>query len=121
MLIDVSDFVYDLSDSQDGLKCLRMRFIFCGKHLLLMTKIQVSDKDLTGPLVLSIDGHTKKTYGSLLDLKGAEYTRIRSGESIVLPNWVLLFNGFGWNITIHGNKGSDINRKSSRQYYTLCR
>ena len=88
-------FVYDLSDTQDGLKCLRMGFIFCGKHLLLMTRIQVSDQGPMGPLILSIDGHMKKTSGLLVDLKGAVCTRIRSGKSLVLPTWVLLFNGFG--------------------------
>ena len=118
-MIEVSDFVYDLSDSHGGLKCLRMGFIFCGKHLLLMTRIWVSDQDLMGPLVLSFDGHTKKTSGSLLDLKGAVYTRIGSGKSVVLPTWILLFDGFGWNITIHGDKGSDINRKASRSVIEL--
>ena len=46
---------YDLSDTQDGHKCLRMGFIFCGKHLL-MTRIQVSNQGPMGPLVHSIDG-----------------------------------------------------------------
>ena len=101
-------FVYDLSDTQDGLKCLRMGFIFCGKHLL-MTRIQVSDQGLMDTLVLSIDGHMKKTSGSLMDLKGAVCTRIRSEISFVLPSRVLLCIGFGWNITSHGNKASDIN------------
>ena len=67
-----------------------------------------------GPLVLSIDGHMKKTTCSLMDLMGAVCTRIRSRKSLVLPTRVFLFNGFGWNITTHGNKGSDINRKASR-------
>ena len=68
---------------QDGLKCLRIGFIFCGKHLLLMTRIQVRNQSLVG-LVLSIDGHMKKTSGSLVDLKGAVCIRIRSGNSLVL-------------------------------------
>ena len=37
-------FGYDLSDFQDELKRWRMGFIFCGKHPLLLTRIQVSDK-----------------------------------------------------------------------------
>ena len=67
-------FVNDLSNTQDGLKCLRMGFIFCGKHLFLMTWIQVSDQGPMGPLILSIYGHMKKTSGSLVDLKGAVST-----------------------------------------------
>ena len=41
IISDLIGFVYDLSDTQDGLKCLRMVFIICGKHLLLMTRIHV--------------------------------------------------------------------------------
>ena len=63
-----------------------------------MTRIQASNQGPMGPLILSIDGHMKKTSGSLVDLKGAVCTRIRSGKSLVLPTWVLLFNGFGLNI-----------------------
>ena len=37
-------FGNDLSDTQDELKCWRMGFIFCGKHLPLLTMIQVSDR-----------------------------------------------------------------------------
>ena len=111
-------FVYDLRDTQDGQKCLRMGFIFCGKHLL-MTRIQVSNQGPMGPLILSIDGHMKKTSGWLVDLKGAVCTRIRSGKPLVLLTWVLLFNGFGWNITIHGNKATNINRKASRSVIEL--
>ena len=84
-----------------------------------MTRIQASNQGPMGPLILSIDGHMKKTSGLLVDLKGAVCTRIRSGKSLVLPTWVLLFNGFGWNITIHGNKASDINRKASRSVIEL--
>ena len=40
-----------LSDAQDGLKRWRMGFIFCGKHYLLLTRIQVSDRGPMGPLV----------------------------------------------------------------------
>ena len=29
--------------------------------------------------------------------------------------------GFGWNITIHGNKASDINRKASRSVIELSK
>ena len=115
----IEGFVYDLSDTQDGLKCLRKGFIFCGKHLLLMTRTQVSYQGPMGLLTLSIDGHMKKTSGLLVDLKGAVCTRIKSGKSLVLPTWVLLFNGFGKNITIHGNKASDINRKASRSVIEL--
>ena len=46
MLIELSDLIgfgYDLSDTQDGLKCWKIWFIFCGKHPLLVTRIQVSD------------------------------------------------------------------------------
>ena len=45
-MIELSDFIgfgYDLSDTQDGLKCWRIGIIFCGKHPLLLTRIQVSD------------------------------------------------------------------------------
>ena len=38
---------YYLSDTQDGLQCWRMGIIFCGKHPLLLTRIQVSD--IQGP------------------------------------------------------------------------
>ena len=95
-----------------------MGIIFCGKHLL-MTRIQVSYQGPMVPLDLSIDGHMKKTSGSLVDLKGAVCTRIRPGKSLVLLTRVLFFNGFGWNITIHGNKASDINRKASRSVIEL--
>ena len=40
--LNLIGFGYDLSDIQDGLKCWRMGFIFCGKHHLLLTRIQVS-------------------------------------------------------------------------------
>ena len=43
-------FVYDLSDTQDGLKCWRKGIIFCGKHPLVLTRIQVSD--IQGPWAL---------------------------------------------------------------------
>ena len=39
----------------------------------------------------------------------------------MLPTRVLLFNGFGWNITIHGNKASHINRKASRSVIELSK
>ena len=39
---------YDLGDTQDGLKCWRMGFIFCGKHPLLLTRIKVSDLVFVG-------------------------------------------------------------------------
>ena len=48
-LIELSDligFSYDLSDTHDGLKCWGMGFIFCGKHPLLLTKIQVDGKGI---------------------------------------------------------------------------
>ena len=80
-MIELSDlirFVFDLNDTQDGLKCLRMEFIFYGKHL--MRRIQASNQGPMCPLVLSIDGHMKKTSDSLVDLKGAVCTRIRSGK-----------------------------------------
>ena len=34
---------------------------------------------------------------------------------------VLLFNCFGWNITIHGNEALDINRKASRSVIELSK
>ena len=52
-LIELSDLIglgYDLSITQDGLKCWRMEIIFCGKHPLLLTRIQVSDRGPMGPL-----------------------------------------------------------------------
>ena len=82
ILIELSDligFVHDLSGAQDGFTCLRMGFIFCGKHHLLMTKIQVSDQGPMCPLVLSIDSHMKKPSGMIVDLKGAVCTIIRLG------------------------------------------
>ena len=51
-LIELSDLIgygYDLSDTHDG---WRMVFIFCGKHSLLLTRIQMSDPGTMGPLVL---------------------------------------------------------------------
>ena len=39
--------VYDLRDTLDGLKCWRMGFISCGKYLLIVTRIQVSE---SGPI-----------------------------------------------------------------------
>ena len=50
-----------------------------------------------GPRVLSIDGHIKNASGSLVNLKGAVCTIIRSGQSLVLPTGIFLFNGFYWN------------------------
>ena len=47
-------FGYDLSDSKIpkvGLGSGEMGFIFCGKHLLHVTGIQVSDPGPKGPLV----------------------------------------------------------------------
>ena len=49
--LNLIGFGYDLSDIQDGLKCWRMGFIFCGKQYLLMTRIQVSGLGPMGPLV----------------------------------------------------------------------
>ena len=51
VLSDLIGFGYDLSDTQDGLKCWRMGIIFCGKHPLLLTRIQVSDPGPMGPHV----------------------------------------------------------------------
>ena len=45
-MIELGDLIglhYDLGVTQDGLKCWRMGFILCGKHPLLLTRIQVSD------------------------------------------------------------------------------
>ena len=56
-LIELSDLVgfgYDLSATQDGLKCWRMGIIFCGKHPLLLTRIQVSDIQGSWALLLLI-------------------------------------------------------------------
>ena len=50
-LSDLKGFGCDLSDSQGGLKCWRMAFTFCGKHPLLLIRIQVSDPGPMGPLV----------------------------------------------------------------------
>ena len=49
-MIELDKFGYDLIDVQDGLKCWRLGFIFCGKHHLLLTRMQVSDIGLMGPL-----------------------------------------------------------------------
>ena len=49
--LNLIGFGYDLSVIQDGLKCWRIGFIFCGKHLLLLTRIQVSGLGPMGPLV----------------------------------------------------------------------
>ena len=54
-LIDLSDLIgfgYYLSDTQGELECWRMGFIFCGKNLLLLTRIQMSDPGPTGLLVM---------------------------------------------------------------------
>ena len=50
ILLNWIGFGYDLSVIQDGLKCWRMGFIFCDKHLLLLTRIQVSGLGPMGPL-----------------------------------------------------------------------
>ena len=49
-LSELIGFGYDLSDTQDGLKCLRIGFIFCGEQTILVTSIQVSDPGPKGPL-----------------------------------------------------------------------
>ena len=57
MQIELSDllvFVYDLTDTQGGLKCWRMGYIFCGKHPLLLPRIQLSDPGPMDPLVKSL-------------------------------------------------------------------
>ena len=51
-LSDLIGFGYDLSDTKDGLKCWRMGIVFCGKHPLLLTRIQVSNPVSMGPLVV---------------------------------------------------------------------
>ena len=48
---NLKGFDYHLSDTQDELKCWRMIFIFCGKHHLLLIRIQVSDP---GPMYLLV-------------------------------------------------------------------
>ena len=53
-LIELSDLIgfgYDVSDTQDGLKCWKMGFIFCGKHPLPLTRIRMSDPGPKGSLV----------------------------------------------------------------------
>ena len=42
--------------------------------------------------------------------------QIRKKSCAAIP---VLFNGFGWNITLHDNKTSDINRKASRSVNEL--
>ena len=49
--LNLIGFGYDLSVIKDGLKCWRMGFMFCGKHLLLLTRIRVSGLGPMGPLV----------------------------------------------------------------------
>ena len=61
-LREMIGFVYDLSDTQDGLVFENGIYIL-DKHLLLMTRIQVRDQGPMGPLILSIDGHMKATSG----------------------------------------------------------
>ena len=56
-LIELSDLIrfgYDLSDTQDGLKCWRMGIVLCGKYAFLLTRIQVSDPGPMGPLVIQV-------------------------------------------------------------------
>ena len=51
----------------------------------------MSDQGPMGPLVLSIDGHMEKTSGSLVDVKGAVCTRIRSGKVLgIIFQWLWL-------------------------------
>ena len=50
-LSDLIGFGYDLSETQDGIKCWRMGIIFGGKDPLLLTRIRVSDPGPIGPLV----------------------------------------------------------------------
>ena len=64
-MIELSDsigFGYDLSDTQDGLKYWRMIFIFCGKHPILMTRMQVSDLGPMCPLVYSFTRHIVSSF-----------------------------------------------------------
>ena len=59
-MIEISDLIgfgYDLSDTQDGPKCWRREFIFCGKHPLLLTNIHVSDRGPMGTLVNRVMAH----------------------------------------------------------------
>ena len=42
--------VYDLSDTQDRLRCGEMGFVLCGKHPVPMTRVQVSDQGTKAPL-----------------------------------------------------------------------
>ena len=44
--------IYDLSDTQGGLKCLEMGYLFCGRNPLLLSRIQVSDSGPMGPLAI---------------------------------------------------------------------
>ena len=80
-----------------------------------MTMIQVSYQGPMGPLVLTIDGHMKKTFGSLMGLKGTVCTRIRSEKSCTCCR----LGYYCSNITIHGNKGANIKSKASRSVIEL--
>ena len=52
--LNLIGFGYDQSVIQDGHKCWKMGFIFCGKHLLLLTRIQVSGLGPMCPLVTKV-------------------------------------------------------------------
>ena len=56
-LSDLIGFGYDLSDTQDELKCWRMGFKLCGIHPHLLTRIKVSD---SGPMCPLVSNHLTK-------------------------------------------------------------
>ena len=66
--LNLIGFGYDLSDIQDGLKCWRMGFIFCGQHHLLLTRIQVSGLWPMGLLVTIVLNGKSQMSTSLLHL-----------------------------------------------------
>ena len=53
----------------------------------------------------------KKTSGSIIGLKYAVYTRIRLGKGLMMLTWILMFNYFGWKITIHGKQALTLTGK----------
>ena len=66
VLLNLIGFGYYLSDIQDGLKCWRIGFIFCGKHHLLLTRIQVSGLEPKGTLfTIVLNGKSQMSTGLL--------------------------------------------------------
>ena len=85
-LIELSDLIgcgYDLSDTQDGFECWGMRIIFCGKHPLLLTRIQVSDP---GPMCILL---------FKLCIMAVHILKMHASYFVHIDKYFLIFTGVG--------------------------